>query len=90
MVSQARFLQRDLFDYAVVLANFYGLSWVSRFGYYILPFAAGQLSSPAVVGQAISTVVGRKIMISSTYIIAGTGLIVVGYMFQHTLSPRPN
>ena len=26
--------------------------------------------------------VGRKIMISSTYIIAGTGLIVVGYLFQ--------
>ena len=29
-------------------------------------------------------------MISSTYIIAGTGLIVVGYMFQQNRSPRPN
>src|SRR6476469_3358223 len=80
MVSQAFFYNAIFFTYALVLANFYGVS-PSSIGYYILPFAAGNFLGPLLLGRLFD-VVGRKIMISSTYIIAGTGLIIVGYLFQ--------
>jgi MFS family permease len=80
MVSQAFFYNAIFFTYALVLANFYGVS-PSSIGYYILPFAAGNFLGPLLLGRLFD-VVGRKIMIASTYIIAGTGLIIVGYLFQ--------
>src|SRR5436305_1154911 len=80
MVSQAFFYNAIFFTYALVLANFYKVP-ASSIGYYILPFAAGKFLGPLLLGRLFD-VVGRKIMIASTYIIAGTGLIIVGYLFQ--------
>jgi MFS family permease len=80
MASQAFFYNAIFFTYALVLANFYGVS-ASSIGYYILPFALGNFLGPVLLGRLFD-VVGRKIMISSTYILAGTGLIAVGYLFQ--------
>ena len=80
MVSQAFFYNAIFFTYALVLDELLR-GQPSSIGYYILPFAAGNFLGPLLLGRLFD-VVGRKIMISSTYIIAGTGLIIVGYLFQ--------
>jgi MFS family permease len=80
MVSQAFFYNAIFFTYALVLANFYKVP-ASSIGYYILPFAVGNFLGPLMLGRLFD-VVGRRVMISSTYIISGVGLVVVGYLFQ--------
>jgi MFS family permease len=80
MVTQAFFYNAIFFTYALVLANFYKVS-ASSIGYYILPFALGNFLGPLVLGRLFD-VVGRRVMITLTYIIAGVGLIFVGYLFQ--------
>ena len=80
MVTQAFFYNAIFFTYALVLANFYGCQ--SVFDRLLHPALRGRkLPRPLLLGRLFD-VVGRKIMISSTYIIAGTGLIIVGYLFQ--------
>ena len=79
MVSQAFLYNAIFFTYALVLANFYGVA--RPVGWYLLPFAAGNFLGPLLLGRLFD-VVGRKLMIASTYIISGGGLIVVGYLFQ--------
>ena len=68
MVTQAFFYNAIFFTYALVLSNFYGVSAWS-IGYYILPFALGNFLGPVLLGRLFD-VVGRKIMIASTYILA--------------------
>jgi MFS family permease len=80
MASQAFFYNAIFFTYALVLSNFYHVS-ASSIGYYILPFALGNFLGPVLLGRLFD-VVGRKTMIASTYILAGSGLILVGYLFQ--------
>ena len=50
-------------------------------GYYFFAFAAGNLAGPLLLGRLFDTV-GRKKMISSTYILAGLLLIVTAYLFK--------
>jgi MFS family permease len=80
MMSQAFFYNAIFFTYALVLSNFYGVA-ASSIGYYLLPFAAGNFLGPLLLGRFFDTV-GRRVMISSTYILAGVGLAVVGLLFQ--------
>jgi MFS family permease len=80
MVTQAFFYNAIFFTYALVLANFYKVP-AQSIGYYILPFALGNFLGPVVLGRLFD-VVGRRVMISLTYIVAGVGLIVLGYLFQ--------
>ena len=80
MMSQAFFYNAIFFTYALVLSNFYGVA-ASSIGYYLLPFAAGNFLGPLLLGRLFDTV-GRRAMISSTYILAGVGLAVVGLLFQ--------
>ena len=80
MVSQAFFYNAIFFTYALVLSNFYKVP-ASSVGYYILPFAAGNFLGPLLLGRLFD-VIGRRVMISSCYVIAGGGLLVVGYLFQ--------
>jgi MFS family permease len=48
---------------------------------YIIPFAVGNLLGPWLLGPLFDTV-GRKIMISSTYILAGIVLLVTAWLFH--------
>ncbi|HEU0194738.1 MAG TPA: MFS transporter [Gaiellales bacterium] len=80
MVSQAFLYNAIFFTYALVLSNFYSVS-SDAIGWYLLPFAAGNFLGPLLLGRLFD-VVGRRIMISSSYIISGLGLIVVGWLFQ--------
>jgi MFS family permease len=80
MVSQAFLYNAIFFTYALVLTNFYNVSSDSV-GWYLLPFAAGNFLGPVLLGRLFDTV-GRRVMITLTYVIAGAGLIFVGYLFQ--------
>ena len=80
MVTQAFFYNAIFFTYALVLANFYKVP-AQSIGYYILPFALGNFLGPLMLGKLFD-VIGRRVMISFTYIVAGVGLIFLGYLFQ--------
>jgi MFS family permease len=62
-----------------VLSRFYGVP-AGSIGLYLLPFALGNLLGPFFLGPAFDRI-GRKVMISSTYFLAGALLAVAGYLF---------
>jgi MFS family permease len=80
MIAQAFFYNAIFFTYALVLTDFYGVS-ADRVGWYILPFAAGNFLGPLLLGRLFD-VVGRRIMISVTYIASGLLLAVSGALFE--------
>jgi MFS family permease len=79
MLAQAFFYNAIFFTYAIVLTTFYGVSAAS-IGWYLLPFALGNFLGPLLLGRLFD-VVGRKIMISSTYLISSVLLALTGYLF---------
>ncbi|TDR93373.1 MFS transporter [Enterovirga rhinocerotis] len=83
MSSQAFFYNAIFFTYALVLTDFYDIP-ADRVGLYILPFAAGNFLGPLLLGPLFDTV-GRRIMISSTYILSGILLAGSGWLFQQEL-----
>ena len=87
MVAQAFFYNAIFFTYALVLSDFYGTP-ADQVGWYILPFAAGNVLGPLLLGRLFDTI-GRKIMIASTYAMSGVMLAVTAYLFsQDLLSAR--
>jgi MFS family permease len=83
MAAQAFFYNAIFFTYALVLSDFYGTP-ANAVGWYILPFAAGNVLGPVLLGRLFDTV-GRKIMISSTYAVSGILLAVTAYLFSQNL-----
>jgi len=83
MAAQAFFYNAIFFTYALILTDFYGTP-ADRVGWYILPFAAGNVLGPLLLGRLFDTV-GRKVMIASTYAISGLLLAVTAYLFSHDL-----
>src|ERR1700734_3814904 len=65
MAAQAFFYNVIFFTYALILTDFYAIP-AAAVGWYILPFAAGNVLGPILLGRLFDTV-GRKIMIASTY-----------------------
>ena len=80
MSAQAFFYNAIFFTYALVLTDFYGVA-ADRIGLYILPFALGNFLGPVLLGPLFDTI-GRKVMISTTYILSGVLLAVSGWLFQ--------
>jgi MFS family permease len=83
MVAQAFFYNAIFFTYALILTDFYGIP-AGGVGWYILPFAAGNVLGPILLGHLFDTV-GRKIMIASTYALSGIMLAVTAYLFSQDL-----
>jgi MFS family permease len=83
MVAQAFFYNAIFFTYALVLSDFFGTP-ADAIGWYILPFAAGNVLGPVLLGRLFDTV-GRKIMIASTYAISGVLLAVTAFLFSADL-----
>jgi MFS family permease len=83
MTAQAFFYNAIFFTYALVLGDFYGTP-ADRIGWYILPFAAGNVLGPLLLGRLFDTI-GRKIMIASTYAVSGLLLAVTAYLFGRDL-----
>src|ERR1700684_1926131 len=83
MVAQAFFYNAIFFTYALILTDFYGTP-AQAVGWYILPFAVGNVLGPILLGRLFDSV-GRKIMIASTYALSGIMLAVTAYLFSHNL-----
>ncbi|MBV9065132.1 MAG: MFS transporter [Methylobacteriaceae bacterium] len=80
MSAQAFFYNAIFFTYALVLTRFYNVP-ANDVGWYILPFAIGNVLGPLILGRFFDTI-GRKIMISFTYILSGVLLAATGWMFD--------
>jgi MFS family permease len=87
MAAQAFFYNAIFFTYALVLTTFYGIP-SEHIGWYILPFAAGNVLGPLLLGRLFDTL-GRRPMIALTYFISGVLLALTGWLFaQDLLSAR--
>lgn len=79
MACQAFCYNAIFFTYALVLTKFYGIA-NADVGWYILPFALGNLAGPLVLGRLFDTV-GRRPMITLTYALAGILMALTGFAF---------
>jgi MFS family permease len=79
MVTQAFLYNAVFFTLAITLTTFFHVAQGSV-GLYILPFAAGNMVGPWVLGPLFDSI-GRRAMIAGTYIISGLLLIVTGVLF---------
>ena len=79
IVGQAFLYNAIFFTYSLVLTTFYHVP-ASSTGLYIIPFAIGNILGPLTIGRLFDTI-GRKKMISFTYIISGVLLTITGWMF---------
>ena len=79
MVGQAFLYNAIFFTYALVLSTFYHIP-ASTVGLYLIPFAIGNILGPLTIGRLFDTV-GRRKMISFTYIISGVLLTITGWLF---------
>lgn len=82
MIAQAFAYNGVFFTYPFILKDFCHIP-PERIGLYMIPFAIGNLLGPILLGHLFD-VYGRRIMISSTYIITGVLLAGVGVYFAHT------
>jgi MFS family permease len=87
MSAQAFFYNAIFFTYALVLTEFYAIP-ADRVGWYILPFAAGNVLGPIFLGRLFDTI-GRRTMIASTYAISGVLLAATGLLFRENLVSAP-
>ncbi|MBX9738612.1 MAG: MFS transporter [Beijerinckiaceae bacterium] len=83
MASQAFFYNAIFFTYALVLTRFYNVP-SHDVGWYILPFALGNVMGPILLGRFFDTI-GRRRMIVFTYAMSGILLAIVGWMFQQDI-----
>jgi MFS family permease len=79
MAAQAFFYNAIFFTYALVLTDFYGVA-ADHVGWYILPFAAGNVLGPILLGRLFDTI-GRRPMIAATYALSGILLTITGFLF---------
>ena len=84
MVAQAFFYNAlGFFTYTLILRQFFGLA-PDRVSWYLLPFAAGNILGPILLGRLFD-VVGRKPMIVATYAGSGVLLVAAGVLFERGL-----
>jgi MFS family permease len=83
MAAQAFFYNAIFFTYALILTEFYGVK-SEHVGWYILPFALGNVFGPLILGPLFDTL-GRKAMIAFTYAASGLLLAISGWLFAHEL-----
>jgi MFS family permease len=80
MITQSFLYNAIFFTYTLVLTKFYGVS--STFApVYLIAFAVGNLAGPLAIGPLFDTI-GRKPMISGTYIASGAMLAVTAWLFD--------
>lgn len=80
MAAQAFFYNAIFFTYAMMLTDFYAVP-SDDVGYYILPFAAGNVLGPLLLGRLFDSW-GRRPMIILTYGVSGVLLAATGFAFQ--------
>jgi MFS family permease len=83
MAAQAFFYNAIFFTYAMMLTDFYGVP-AERVGWYVLPFALGNVLGPLLLGRLFDTI-GRRPMICFTYAMSAALLTLTGLLFQQGL-----
>lgn len=83
MASQAFLYNAIFFTYALVLTDFYGVA-AEMVGLYLLPLAAGNFFGPLMLGHFFDSL-GRRVMITATYVVSGLLLLCVGFLFEQGL-----
>jgi len=81
MITQSFLYNAIFFTYALVLTQFYNVS-ATRVPLYGLAFSVGNLMGPLLLAPLFDTV-GRKKMISGTYILSGVLLAISGWLFDN-------
>jgi MFS family permease len=80
MITQSFLYNAIFFTYTLVLGKFFGVPSAST-PIYLIAFAVGNLVGPLVLGHLFDTV-GRKKMISGTYVLSGVLLLASAGLFH--------
>ena len=80
MITQSFLYNAIFFTYGLVLNLFFHVP-TNQIPYYFFAFAAGNLLGPLTIGRLFDTL-GRRRMISSTYIISGILLVITAFLFK--------
>jgi len=81
MAAQAFFYNAIFFTYAMMLTDFYGVP-SNGVGWYVLPFALGNVLGPLLLGRLFDTI-GRRPMIIFTYGMSAVLLTLTGLLFRY-------
>jgi MFS family permease len=80
MITQSFLYNAIFFTYALVLTKVYGVN-AKDTAYYFIFFALGNLAGPLTLGHLFDSV-GRRRMISGTYILSGVLLAASAFLFK--------
>jgi len=80
MITQSFLYNAIFFTSGLVLEFFFHVKATDT-GYFFFAFAAGNLAGPLTIGRLFDTI-GRKKMISSTYILSGVMLAITAELFK--------
>jgi MFS family permease len=80
MITQSFLYNAIFFTYGLVLEFFFNVP-AGDTPYYFMAFAAGNLLGPLTIGRLFDTV-GRRKMISGTYLLSGVLLIITAQLFK--------
>ncbi len=80
-VGQAFLYNAVFFTYTLVLTDFFNIS-ADKAPLFLIPFAIGNILGPLLLGPLFDSI-GRRVMISFTYITSGVLLIITGLLFTH-------
>jgi len=80
MISQSFLYNAIFFTYTLVLTNIYHVNAKSA-PWFLIAFAVGNLAGPLTIGRLFDTL-GRRKMISGTYILSGVLLAITAVMFN--------
>ncbi|MBR7838262.1 MFS transporter [Actinospica durhamensis] len=80
MITQSFLYNAIFFTYSLVLTKIYGVP-AGNTAYYFMAFAIGNLCGPLLLGRLFDTI-GRRRMISGTYLIAGVSLAISAFLFH--------
>jgi MFS family permease len=80
IISQSFPYNAIFFTYTLVLGRFYGVASESA-PLYLIAFAVGNLAGPLTLGHFLDTI-GRKKMITGTYLLSGLLLAVSAVLFN--------
>ncbi|HUN44617.1 MAG TPA: MFS transporter [Acetobacteraceae bacterium] len=79
MAAQAFCYNAVFFTYALILTQFYHVK-AGSVGLFMLPFALGNFLGPLLLGRLFDTL-GRRVMITATYALAGFLMAITGWLF---------
>ncbi|MEV4971062.1 MFS transporter [Streptomyces scopuliridis] len=79
-IGQAFLYNAITFGFGTILTTFFGVG-TGHTGYYFAVIAAGNFVGPLLLGRLFDTV-GRRIMISGTYLLSGVLLFATAWLFD--------